>query len=419
MTLFGAVWLCILIVAFIKNNASMLVTMVLLSSTLQSSNVIVINGQGIGPQIITSGIFVIWFATTQLWSRKFRISTAFFTKEKFLMLLMIYIILNAVRTDTLISNLLRIIQLFIYIMCFFTMKNISVKLDDTYVYSTIKKISVFILAVGVVQVLCTTNIIPRYWFIRDIFWNDGNIQPGVVQFMWDGYYFRFFSTYMEPSYFVGFSVGALVFFFNNKLSRKKDYVLIAALAIATILSFSSTGYGALLILIIVYIAFSKDWKMKLFVLTGGLAGFLIFYFGFHDILDSVIFSKMHSGSANARLAWNAAALDRFMSSPIFGIGYKNCRASSMFYTILAELGIVGFIIYCLFVLSVIYPVFTRKWQLKAGTDQVGVCFAIIGVIASQMIAVPDFDICTFWMWMNLLGLTVGFNSPHPEANNYE
>lgn len=410
MTMFGIVWLLLLFAAIVKSKKSMLAALVLISSTLQSSNVFVVNGQGIGPQIITSGVATLYFMAPQIRKMKVRVSKSFATTNKVLILLLAYIVFDAVRTKTLGTNILRILQLLIYVLCFFEMKNVGETLDDDYVYCTLKKLSIFILVVGVFQVLATTNIIPRYWFIRDIFWNDSANAPAIVQFMWPyGSYFRFFSTYMEPSYFVGFSIGALFYFFNYKKNRKKDLPLITALALSTILSFSSSGYGALLIAGLLYIAFSKEGKIKLYVLVGGTIGFAIFYLGFYNVLDSVIFSKMQGGSAAARMTWNLEAMKAFQSSPMMGVGYKNCRASSMFYTILAELGVIGIVLYIVFILSIIWPVFTKRGQKLVGDEQVGVIFAIIGVTATQMIAVPDFDICTFWMWMNFLGLIIGRN----------
>ena len=410
MTMFGIVWLLLLFAAIVKSKKPMLAALVLISSTLQSSNVLVVNGQGIGPQIITSGVAALYFMAPQIRKMKLRVSKSFASTNKILILLLAYIVFDAARTKTLGTNILRIFQLLIYVLCFFEMKNVGDTLDDEYVYCTLKKLSIFILLVGVFQVLATTNIIPRYWFIRDIFWNDSANAPAIVQFMWPyGSYFRFFSTYMEPSYFVGFSIGALFYFFNYKKNRKKDLPLIVALVLSTILSFSSSGYGALLITALLYIAFSKEGKIKLYVLVGGAIGFAILYLVFYNVLDSVVFSKMQGGSAAARMTWNLEAMKAFQSSPMMGVGYKNCRASSMFYTILAELGIIGIVLYIVFILSIIWPVFTKRGQKLVGDEQVGVIFAIIGVTATQMIAVPDFDICTFWMWMNFLGLIIGRN----------
>lgn len=203
MTMFGIVWLLLLFAAIVKSKKPMLAALVLISSTLQSSNVLVVNGQGIGPQIITSGVAALYFMAPQIRKMKLRVSKSFASTNKILILLLAYIVFDAARTKTLGTNILRIFQLLIYVLCFFEMKNVGDTLDDEYVYCTLKKLSIFILLVGVFQVLATTNIIPRYWFIRDIFWNDSANAPAIVQFMWPyGSYFRFFSTYMEPSYFV-------------------------------------------------------------------------------------------------------------------------------------------------------------------------------------------------------------------------
>jgi hypothetical protein len=412
MTVFGIVWLMLILFSLAKNKRKMLVTLLLFSSVFQSSNVLIIGSTGNGPQIITSAVVSIYFLLNKARSGSIRVSKRIFTIDKALVLLFAYILFNSVNARTATENVLRILQLMFYILCFFAMKDIGKQLDDDYVYTVLRKLTIFVLIVGVFQILCTTNIIPRYWFIRDIFWNDSVVENSdVVQFMWShGSYFRFFSTYMEPSYFVGFSVGALFYFFNYKTKRINNYLLITALGIATILSFSSSGYGALLITGIIYLAFSREGKMKVVVLVGGLIGFAVLYFGFYNVLDNVIFSKMSSGSANARLTWNLEAIMAFNNSPIFGVGYKNSRASSMVYTILAELGIVGLILYLNLMISIIKPIINKKRQLKTGDEQVGIIFALIGVMASQIIAVPDIDICTFWMWMNLLGLLIGRNN---------
>ncbi|MCE2210350.1 hypothetical protein GPU70_05030 [Streptococcus thermophilus] len=410
MTAFGFVWIIILFLTLVKNNLQLLVTLVIISTTLQSSNVFVVGGQGVGPQIITSIVFIFYILFSRGQSLKFNISKSIITSERTLILFIIYIVFNSIHSGTLVENFLRILQILTYALCFLAMESAGKVLDDEFVFKTIRKVSYFVLIVGIVQVMATTNLIPRYGFIRDLFWNDSVNNPEVVQFMWPhGSYFRFFSTYMEPSYFVGFSIGAIFYFFNYKERLNETRLLVLGLLLATILSFSSTGYGALFITAVMYIAFSKEGNNKIFLLVGSVITFFIFYFSFYNILDSVIFSKMESGSAAARRTWNLVALQTFNTSPIAGIGYKNCRASSLLYTILAELGIIGLIIYFIFILSIIYPIFSKKMQSIIGSEQVGIIFALFGVIVSQMIAVPDFDISTFWMWMNFLGLIKGRN----------
>lgn len=410
MTMFGAIWLLLLLYALAKNNKRMIITLVLFSCVFQSSNVFVFGDTAIGPQIISSAVVSVYFLLYKVKSGKFLVTKEIFSIDKTSAVLFLYIVVISVALGAFADNYIRIFQLMFYMLCFFIMKDAGAQLPDDYVYVTLRKLAIFILVVGVFQLLCTTNIIPRYWFIRDLFWNESAGNGEVAQFMWPwGPYFRFFSTYLEPSYFVGFSIGALFYFVNYKEKRNQNYILIAGLAMATVLSFSSSGYGALLITGIIYIAFSREGKMRGYILAGGLASFVIMYFGFYDILDNVIFSKLQSGSAYARATWNLEALKTFNSSPIWGVGYKNCRASSMFYTILAELGTVGFVLYSIFMFSIIKPILSKKKKLKIGDEHVGIIFALIGVTASQMIAVPDLDICTFWMWMYFLGLIIGRN----------
>lgn len=417
MTAFGFVWIIILFLTLVKNNLQLLVTLVIISTTLQSSNVFVVGGQGVGPQIITSIVFIFYILFSRGQSLKFNISKSIITSERTLILFIIYIVFNSIHSGTLVENFLRILQILTYALCFLAMESAGKVLDDEFVFKTIRKVSYFVLIVGIVQVMATTNLIPRYGFIRDLFWNDSVNNPEVVQFMWPhGSYFRFFSTYMEPSYFVGFSIGAIFYFLNYREKRDETKWLVVALVVATILSFSSTGYGALLITSILYVSFSREGKNKIFLLLGGILGFCILYFCFYSVLDSVIFSKLEGGSAAARITWNLEAIKSFKSSPLLGVGYKNCRASSMFYTILAELGIVGLVIYILFVISNIYLIFTKKMQKNVGDEQIGLVFSLIGVIVTQMIAVPDFDICTFWMWMNFLGLIKGRNRRRKNEN---
>lgn len=39
--------------------------------------------------------------------------------------------------------------------------------------------------------------------------------------------------------------------------------------------------------------------------------------------------------------------------------------------------------------------------------EIGLRLAVIGVCFTQIIAVPDLDICTYWMWLSLLALYIG------------
>ena len=95
----------------------------------------------------------------------------------------------------------------------------------------------------------------------------------------------------------------------------------------------------------IFLASSKEKKLKFEIIMASVVGFAIMYLFFFDVLDLVIFSKASSGSGVARHGWNVIAMREFNTSPFWGVGYKMSRGSSIIYTILSELGILGMIVY--------------------------------------------------------------------------
>ena len=60
MTIAGLIWIAIIIVVILKNDIKDMLLLLLVCMTLQACNVIIINGQGIGPGVLTALIFVIY-----------------------------------------------------------------------------------------------------------------------------------------------------------------------------------------------------------------------------------------------------------------------------------------------------------------------------------------------------------------------
>ena len=57
-------------------------------------------------------------------------------------------------------------------------------------------------------------------------------------------------------------------------------------------------------------------------------------------------------------------------------------------------------------LSIISPTLIKKKKVM-NNYEIGLRLAVIGVCFTQIIAVPDLDICTYWMWLSLLALYIG------------
>ena len=261
--------------------------------------------------------------------------------------------------------------------------------------------SIFLLIVGFIQFGITSGVLPRLGIVKTLLYNDTT-----NEFIYYNQlnYKRVLSTFMEPSYYAGYIIGAFYYLLSIKEKRKENYILLAFMLLQIILTFSSSAYGAFLIVGIIFIASPRETKFKLRIILLGLAGFFLMYLFFYDILDTVIFSKGLSESANTRYWWNRDALTMYKISPIIGNGYKSSRASQIIYTMLAEFGVVGLISYCALNIRFFLYYVSKTYRSKFGESRIPVLVGILSVIATQIIGVPDIDICTYWMWANIVAL---------------
>lgn len=399
MTLFGIIWFAILLYAFIQSKVKYLVFLTILSSTIQCSNVLVIGNSGIGPQILTSIIFIMKMMMIDK-KHRLKISRKAILLQISCFFVLLAVFISSIRNNVLGTQLLRIIQLVIYILCFYYMYSAGRYVDRSFIYKTLRKVTIFLLVVGIIQFLITSGVFPRLNIITELFYND-NLSDAIY-FSRDNYY-RILSTYMEPSYYSGFIVGSFYYFLSFKEKRKENLFLFIFMVLEIFLTFSSTAYISFVFTGIIFVAITKEKKMKIIIFLIGVLGILFIYTFFYDVLETVILNKMESGSGIARHYWNLAAIRNYNSSPFFGIGYKEGRASSLIYTLLAELGIFGLLTYIFMCFAIIKPIIFNK--NKVLSEEFGLRLALVSVIIGQIIAIPDLDICTFWMWMNFLALS--------------
>lgn len=401
MTVFGFIWISILIIAMFY-NIKYLFLLTILSSVFQCNNVLVIGNSGIGPQVITSIVFIFRVLMLRKHNLKIKIYKNFLPLEIACISLLFVALISLIVNNNLNENILRYFQLVVYVLCFIAMSKIASCIEEDFIYKCIRNISIFLVCVGFLQLLITTGIFPRLGIINTLLYND--TLTDVMYFTRDNY-FRILSTYMEPSYYACFLVGAFYYFILTGKKTKGIYILIFLLFLQIILSFSSTAYLSFVVVGLVYFTREKNLKVKLMVIIVSIITIAILYFGFYDVLDNVIFSKSQSGSANARFAEDARALKIFDANKIIGVGYKTARASSAINTVLAEMGIIGFLNYIFVNFIVIKEIFKSE-KKDISLQELGIRFAILGVFIAQIIAVPDIDICAYWMWMNILAVLI-------------
>jgi hypothetical protein len=62
---------------------------------------------------------------------------------------------------------------------------------------------------------------------------------------------------------------------------------------------------------------------------------------FEDLLESVVFNKQSSSSAQERGRWNLASLQSFFDTGTLGIGFGSSRASSWIIAVISQIGLLG------------------------------------------------------------------------------
>lgn len=393
MTIFGIIWLTASFTCICLRDIKYLVFLLLLSAALQCDNVFNINGVGIGPQIITCILVIIKILYSyKVFFRRFDLVSCW------ILIFLAVICLSLFYNNIFLQSVLPFLQIFFYAICYILLKRIS--FDQNTLFRYIKYLTIFILVMGILQILITSGILPRSFIIKELFFNDDS---NTVYFNYDNYY-RLCSTFMEPSYCSCFLVGMFYYFASNYSSKDKlkQLLLLLVILIEILLTTSSTGYISLVVSGVFFLIFSNNQRFKPILIATGIIGVVGAFIFAYDILEEVIFDKSVSGSANARFAWDEQALNAFVNSCILGVGYENIRGSSLITSILGQLGIVGFLLYIVFNITILLPVFKRKKNYN--NYYYGIRFAIIAVIICQAVACPDLDLCVYWqmLWISAL-----------------
>lgn len=196
---------------------------------------------------------------------------------------------------------------------------------------------------------------------------------------------RVTGSFPEASSFVTTAVGLFAFNFRLWRAGVKSRITgsVALLTLAAILfSFSSTGYAT----IAVYLAFTYALTLtgldiqrtrnplaavnkRLFIAVGPLLALLaaIALAVAPSLLDPImqtfdnsIASKLESSSGVERSAWNMGGLNAFVQTFGLGAGTGSVRTSSFVVGVLANLGVIGAILFAVF----FYQLFRKKPELK-------------------------------------------------------
>ena len=393
MTIFGIIWMAIIVYCFFSKDIEKMLFLALTSMIFQSTNMIVINEISMGPQIVTCTFFLIkCILIRKEWSKisinKINIGAT---------MIICSVIISSLINNTLGKNILKIVQLIIYMLTFFNVSYFYKFIEIKNITKFLKNLTVFVLSIGIIQILSSGSIIQRIPVISELFFNERaqNI------YYWHNNYFRLTSVFMEPSYCGCFLVG--VFFYFCSIYKSNDIrmlILLIATLIGIIMTQSTTAYLSVFIVSIIFLIWGKNKYVKRILISSVVIFMVLMILFGSNLLDKVIFSKANSGSSLTRTNWNQNAIEAFKKSKIIGIGYKNLRASSIIYSILGELGIVGLISYIFFNFQIYKKIFKTK-----KSEIVGLSYSIVAITICQIISCPDLDLCIYWLFLDLVSLS--------------
>ena len=307
------------------------------------------------------------------------------------------------------SSVVKILQLVAYIICYLCMRRSLLGFKDEDIYSIVRKVIAFVVFFALMQWIITMWLPVMKPVFKPIFYNDDSMN---VYFNWSDFNHnkRIYAMFMEPSYLACFLVGGFYYLFSFKNKWKQNFFLMTTILFEIIISRSSTAYGAFALVGMIFVLQSKQISRiwKLMISAAAILCACVLYFGFYSLLDEVIISKAASGSGITRARWNMEAFDAYLSSPIYGVGYKNIRGSSIFFSLLGELGILGLATYILFIgLTCQKAFFTKKRSVVENVGYYGAIYAVISAVICQFIACPDLDMCSLWLLLYISAIYEG------------
>ena len=283
-----------------------------------------------------------------------------------------------------------------------------------------------------------TQIVGFFWGIEYPVWLFNN-HIGYIQFAGVPLYGipRMNSVAAEPSHQAFFLIIYLSIFVTlwvNKIyliSRKFfQFSLILAL-IGTFLTTSTTAYVTLgfgVILMAMHLT-SKKFVIKLHLLRLivliGLVILIIIVIltlavsssdipleNFIRFVSENTIAKLQSGSGQIRTSAIPLTLEVFAQNPIIGTGWGRNRSFDLGTTLLANVGILGFVAFLMMILSALQIALRiHRKSLDRTLSAIGLSlfYALILALFACFIAIPDFLFLYFWVVLGLAGSLLTIN----------
>ncbi len=193
---------------------------------------------------------------------------------------------------------------------------------------------------------------------------------------WDPHYLRMVSTFLDPNFLACFLILIMIISLSNIHNFKKDLLPLVSFTFSFLAVFTTFSRSAAIMFFVVFLTFSLLKKsIKLLIITFLLTAILFAgYQGYEEFVSKPRLINRQQ-SANYRIGSWQTGIKIWQRSPIFGIGFNaykyalkeynlapkefikshagSSNDSSLIF-VLSTTGIIGLILYFLFLFSLLY-----------------------------------------------------------------
>lgn len=442
ITGFGIVWILILGFATLFKDIKFLAKIVIFSCLLQASAVFIVFDTGVvSPLTVSCLFYIISFLIKK--NKRIRMQIPLFFKIFILFFLVILLSsslssllfrgMNFLRSVNWIeykryegafdiASVYRLFELLLRMITVLLMYN-SEEFSNKESHKLIETMIIFVFVISFIQVVSLLGIVPYSKLFTKMFFSnfahfDSNLYLKFSEYGWicnSIMDVRISSSFTEPSY-LGAFLGITFYYYisKNKLA-KRDILFLVIIIVMCVLSFSSTAlitvaFGAILSLVN-----KKKTKTisKIIIRSSILLIVCIICITALDLWDKVFaitIDKSNSYSGYIRGMWNSSALKVFSDTFMLGLGFDTVRGSSLLFTLLGSLGLLGSIMFFVFIGSIILDPKRRLLTTNDSLFRIDVYSLMLVVeLFAQFVALPDLDFPILWMCIVLCVLSKSLN----------
>lgn len=411
ITLFGIIWACANFTCFFMSMEKMLY-LLLLSCVLQASSVAYIGDLAIVPYVFTSALFIMKCLHKGVTFEK--LSKAEIMVVVFFLFVLIYTVFSLIvfqgmpvatsfkfdyynmraipvftplKLTTL--HVTNFIILLLSCLDFFFINRMKNLISTEWLSKSFQGIIVLVLFLGLIQYIivnlgASTKIIEALLYSKTDSISSNSLNSGNR--------YRLYSTFSEPSYCANFLAAAFWYLY---IKEKRITILSAIVLIEVLLTRSVTGYVAILCGAIIYIALYMGNLKRIIQLLSIIMIILLalWTLGYLQTIINIPLKKLNSFSMADRSTRDYEALSTFIKSYFIGVGFSSIRASSLLINLLAQIGIMGTILFTRFIIINLKPILAKKTN---AVFQAHAMFLII-VLVGAIIACPDLTFPVLWL----------------------